>query len=487
MNLESEQASSPVKYWLNSMIYIGATVIEKSLSFFMLLFYTDYITTEELGIATVILSISTIYELIFRFSVDEAFARFWFDAKNKDDKSKILFGTAAIMVMAGVIGLVLLLLLNKILIVPFLSTKLPYKYILLCALFSIQPIPYNVLLKKLRIEERAKAYGACVIVASAVFVGSIYVFVIRLGMQSFGYLLAYEVKMALMCFVSLVMIFYGQKLKPDKNIIKELLAYALPIMPHLISTWGMSYVNRIIIGLVVDLSAVGIYNTMNTLGTMVAMLSIAVMYVFQPWVYRELEKGQKAEKSIKKYVAWATSAFTLVGLCLSMIIPELVHCFINASYWSGIPLVSVIIASSNLAFMGNMITYIMYYDKSLLKYVSLTTFCGAIVNILLTYFMGKYLGVMGAAVAYLISHIFTTEMKRVIIIKKKQMNVLYISQYALALAAGITGSLCGYYDLNLIIRIAIVFVVAFAYLIWYREPIEDFWKGIKVKKEEQGL
>ncbi|MDD4593358.1 MAG: hypothetical protein PHG06_23520, partial [Parabacteroides sp.] len=166
MNLESEQASSPVKYWLNSMIYIGATIIEKSLSFFMLLFYTDYITTEELGIATVILSISTIYELIFRFSVDEAFARFWFDAKNKDDKSKILFGTAAIMVMAGVIGLVLLLLLNKILIVPFLSTKLPYKYILLCALVSIQPIPYNVLLKKLRIEERAKAYGACVIVAS---------------------------------------------------------------------------------------------------------------------------------------------------------------------------------------------------------------------------------------------------------------------------------------------------------------------------------
>lgn len=461
----------------NTIYYISGTVIQKAISFVMILLYTEYLSPAELGLANIILSISTVYELIFRFAMDEAYAKFWFE--NRDDtteREKVSGSIVLSSIISCLGGGILLLAFSNILIKPFLPESMPLRYVMICVALAVLPIPFSIFQKKLRIEEKAKKYAIYSLLSTILTVIGATIFVIILGWGGYGYLLALATASIISFIISYFNLTYGVIKIYDRTNIKQLYCYAIPLVPHFISTWGMTYFNRIAIGKILDTFSVGVYNVMNNIGMIVSMLSISVTYVFQPWVYQQLERGEVGNKRIKRVIELTTVAFTIAGLTISLFSIEFVHLFINERYWGGIPLISIIVAASNIAFIGNMITYIMYYNIKTVKSISRITMSGAILNIILTVILGNFFGLYGAAIAFLISNSYLTEIKRYAISKRTGLNPFNKRIYLLI---GITTIICfesALNETNVIIRILIFGFILGSLLFLNR-------KNIKMVKE----
>jgi len=106
------------------------------------------------------------------------------------------------------------------------------------------------------------------------------------------------------------------------------------------------------------------------------------------------------------YFVLVSSALTLV---LSLFIEDLVkirvlgHSLINSSYWSGLPIVPVVLAG--YVFLGiynNLIAGI--YIKEKTQYLPAITFVGALLNVVVNFILIPRLGMMGAALATLVAY-----------------------------------------------------------------------------------
>lgn len=258
----------------------------------------------------------------------------------------------------------------------------------------------------------------------------------------------------------------------NKNIVKKMLSYSIPIIPSSISLWIVNLSDRLIIIQYLGASSNGIYAAANKIpnlcGTVYAIFNLA---------WTEVAARTVDDKDRNEYytLLYNTLFSILVGIFLLMIVasPIIFNLLINQKFSEGsmqVPILFMgVFFSSLVSFYGGV-----YVALQKTKQVGISSFIGAllntVINLILVNKYGLYAASISTVLSYFLIYVYRKyDLKKMVVIKYNQK--ITIASYT---------SLCfviALYYLNNIALFTVGSLVALIYNIYFNLPV--FMKGIR--------
>lgn len=189
----------------------------------------------------------------------------------------------------------------------------------------------------------------------------------------------------------------------QKGLIKEMMLFALPLIPNGICWWISSFMDRVMIVSMVGTAANGLYAAAHKIPS---LLSVVVTIFFQAWQVSANEEFNK--KDIAQFygkIFHQISACVFILSSLLILFSRLINSiFLGADYQSAWlympPLVLSMTFFSFAQFLGSI-----YSANKKTKMAFVTNFIGVVVNVSLNTLLIPLVGTMGAAIATAFSYL----------------------------------------------------------------------------------
>lgn len=376
----------------NSGIFAIANLGSHLISFLLVRFYTELLSSEQYG--TIDFMVTTISMLIpfLTISIVEAVLRFSIDSTDK----RSVFTNGLIVTIVGnfffcTIGPL------------FFRNTIYEQYFVWMAVLVLGTSIDNVVAQFVRGIGDVKAFAIAGVLKTLTTVLSNLLFLLVLGWKIEGYMLS----LIFAEFVSFL--FLSIKVKLHKYIqatintpvMKDMVSYSLPLMPNSLSWWVMNAADKYVIFAFLGVAANGMYAVAHKMPT---LINICNNLFFQAWQLSAVEESESAEKNgfySNVFSALAMVLFLAAALLLAFIKP-LMQMLVSSDYgdvWIYSPfLIIAMVFSVFSSFLGT--NYVaMKKTKGAFK----TTVFGAVINLILNLLLTKPFGINGAAFATMFS------------------------------------------------------------------------------------
>lgn len=180
-----------------------------------------------------------------------------------------------------------------------------------------------------------------------------------------------------------------------------MIIYSLPLMPSSLAWWVMNASDKYMLIAFIGIQANGLYAVAHKLPT---LINLCNSLFFQAWQLSAVEESDSNSKQTFYTNVFNTLAMVLLIVCsvLLLIMKPLMHVLVSSDYgeaWKLTPfLVISMVFSAFSSFIGTNYT-VTKKTGGALK----TTIIGALVNVVLNYFLIKAWGINGAAFATMVS------------------------------------------------------------------------------------
>lgn len=383
------------KRLFRNLFVIGVgTVISKVTQYVVLAFCTYWMTTGEYGIADLCASTSALLVPIVTIDIAQAAFRF---SKNDNRSGLITFG-----MLISFLGPSLCFLLLPL---SHLFPRVGEYWAAISFLVLMESL-YGVLKEYTRGNERSKTYVAGGIINAAVQVVAclLFVYVFKMGVE--GYIFA----LVAGYFFEIVFLFFALRVfsmlrfsSISKSEVKEYLKFSLPLMPNTLMWWIISVSDRYFILFMIGDSATGIYSVAAKIP---ALVSIVSTLFFKAW-----EISAISEKSSSDRGRYSSDMFERISLLVALsisalfvLLRALLKIMVSSEFFESWQFATVLIAAAGYASCQSFVGTTYTVEKDSIGCLKTTCFT-AVVNILLNLLMIHLFGIMGAAVATLISYI----------------------------------------------------------------------------------
>lgn len=177
------------------------------------------------------------------------------------------------------------------------------------------------------------------------------------------------------------------------------LRFNIPLVPHYLSFVVLSNSDRIMIERMVGKSESGIYSLAYAVASIMTVFHIALMGAISPWMYQKM-KSQDITK-IKKIIYPCLGLMAGANIILICLAPEIIRIFAPASYYEAIWVVPPVAMSVFFVFLFDVFSkFEFFFEKT--KYIMIASVFGAVLNIVLNYFLINQFGYMAAGYTTLI-------------------------------------------------------------------------------------
>lgn len=420
--------SDKKKVLANSLMYTSGNILLRFFSFLLIPLYTAFLVPEQYGIVNLAFGFVNVFSCIIMMGLQYSVVRFYADFKH--DKNKVAQLISTIICVVSIIGsmMVVILILSNNLWNNLLFKRIAFlPVVLLAILISFVSALYNLYQESLKGMQQAKKSVLLSYVFFLLMLGSNILTVVVLKQGATGILtstFAINLLMVLMMIIDL----RKQKLLYfciNKDILKQLLKYSLPLLPHSLSFNISNFFTRIIINSKMTASMLGFYSLASQFGGVADVVSNSVQSAFQPWLFSKLNETSNNNQNydeIRNLTSQLLWLYGLIYLVIGAFAEEAINIMTNIEYhsaWTYVPLLIMSVAiKSPLHFYQNF----MYYHKEMSKYIFLCTMAGCFLSMLLVWFMIPIWGVYGAILADIIALIL-----RLFITKSmlKHKNTIY--------------------------------------------------------------
>lgn len=262
----------------------------------------------------------------------------------------------------------------------------------------------------------SQTYVYIILVSFIIFIGG------TLTNAAIGYLIAQLLVLLIMGLVIIRNI--GFKI-PKFNYFKEYLSFGLPTIPSMFSYWIVDSSDRYIIGLLLGTAFVGYYNPGYMLGSIIMMLIAPISVIIIPVLSKHYEENNVNEVrkhlkySLKYYLAIAIPSvvgisFLSKNLLLFLTTPDIA---INGFIITPFTALSALFYGIFVIFSQIIIL------KKETKILGSAWLIAAILNIILNLFLIPYLGILGAAIATLISYMLASSFSIIYSIRNFKFDI----------------------------------------------------------------
>lgn len=481
--------SSSKRLLKNSGIYAVVQVLQKCIGFILIPVYMTVLTPTENGIVTSTTAVVSFLGILYTLALNSAVVRFYVDYKEDEDKLKEFWGTCiTFIILNSLVVTIILFLLRNILLGPILKGIPFFPYIAIGMVsIALNPI-YTVFQSTLQAKEESRRYGANNFIYFLTNLSLTILFVVIFRFGALGIISA----LALTDFIFFIYTIYKFiptiKVTIKKYYLKKALKYSLPLLPHSLSGWAISMIDRLFLNNQVGTDVAGVYGLGSQFANIINVLAAAVNQAYVPWFFERMKDKEKNEAEIVKMSEVITIFYCILAMGMSLFGPEVIKVLPKNGYdeaWKAIPLLS-------FAFVFNGIYYFfvnpLFYNKKGVKYIAIGTFTSAILNSILNmYFIPKY-SIVGAGLASMLSMMVACILIYFISQKIEPIKFNIIKLFSIAfffLAVGLLSFVLqgNSFIFNVIIKCIIVLVVFILIFLRYKDEILSIIKNIKnIKK-----
>lgn len=403
----------------NFLFYGGLSVLQKALPFITLPIITKMLPdTSSYGIADMFnLIISFGSAVVILGMYDAIFREFFEDKENIKYQKEVTSTGLNIVLISSSVALILILLFDKQLSFYLFEDIKYQKLIVLSGIGILISSLNSIIIAPTRMRNQRKIFFITGI--SFPLIG----FLITYFCIKIGY--TYEALIygtILMNSISLVVFFllnhkdFSLKIF-NKKVARELFKIGIPLVPTFLIYWVFNSMDRVMINKMIGSGELGIYSV----GSKVSSVSQLIYSAFAGgWGYFSFST-MKDEKQVKLI----SSTFEYLGIIsfVAFIISKpfispVFYFFFTGDYVRGQEVFSYLFLSPLILMLFQTIgSQVIIIKKSYLSTLILSV--GAVVNIILNYYLIKFFGIKGAAFSTLMSYIVSTFLLGYICLKKE--------------------------------------------------------------------
>ena len=393
----------------NSTIYAGANLLQRFFAFLLLPLYTRYLTPESYGIIAVVTALSMTLGMVLNLSFSGAITRFHFEYKDSE-KLKEFRGTLLIFVsLFSLFVGGLLLLVGEYFFAPLLGDVPFWPYMAVGVAGAIFFPIYDLFLSAVQVEERSKRFAWVTISNFIVRAGIAITLVVGAGMQAEGPLIATAVTTILYAILALFLIKPTISFTFKAVYLKEALSYSLPLLPHTLVTQIKHITDKLFLNSMVNTASAGIYNLGFHIGSLTAIVAIAANRAFIPPFMSAMKSGNRKElEELEELASLLVYLYVMISLFMSFFAKEIVTVLATKYYIDGfvvIPFIAFSFAARGIYFL---FVNTLFYHKKATKFVVIGSATGMVINVVFNWFFIRWWGLVGAAIATMLSQVITT-------------------------------------------------------------------------------
>jgi len=342
--------------------------------------------------------------------LDYATTRFLAPEKDKEKVSKHFSSILATTSLIALAVSVLLFILSKPLATAVFGGADATFYIQISALLVFLTAIDQIMLNYFVGFQQIRRYSIFLILQTVGEVALICYLVLS-GFGLFGAIISLLIAGALTSVIGFLWIRADIKIsKPSFSAIKPYLPYTLPLLPTILCYWFISLGDRYVIGYFMGASAVGIYSAAYGLGAVLAFFHVPLGSVLFPAMVKSYENNKVPE--VKTYLSYSLKLFLLLAipsfLGLSLLSKSLLVTLATSEFAEAYMVVSIVALATLLFHCSSFNTYVLNLFKETKK-VGIVFGASALINVILNIILVPLMGIVGAAVATLVTfmvHLF---------------------------------------------------------------------------------
>ena len=371
----------------DTLVFAIGGVGSKLILFLLVPLYTNYLTTEEYGIADLIFTISqfvvpfvgvVIYDAVMRFGLSK-----------EEQKEDVLLCSLVVFVFGTV---------ATIIITPLLGLYEPVaKWKWHLCIYVIITIFLYIEMNYIKASGNNKLYAVMSIIQTLfmALLNILFIVVVPLGVD--GYVIA-NIASTLVAAIGIFMfggIFQGiRKAKFSSVLLKKMLLFSAPLILNNISWWVIFSANKIVVEIVLGASVLGIYTVASKIPS---LINILISVFQQSWgisTIKEIESSNDSKFYTDILNAFSFLAF-LMSIGLILIIKPLMTVYVGVDFVSSWRYVPLLLASATFSALSS---YYASFYSALKKSLNnmFTTLVAATISIFTTLLLIKNVGLWGA-------------------------------------------------------------------------------------------
>ena len=216
---------------------------------------------------------------------------------------------------------------------------------------------------------------------------------------------------------------YKLKFRIDKNHIRDGLAFGAPLIVYVFAQSMIDLSDRYFIAEMVGVEYAGIYNIAYKFGMINFFLFKFFQQAWNPHMFEVLEKGSTSKKlGLIKQTLFISLGILFLAFLVALIAPIYVRIFLAEEYHVAIPVIPWICAAYGFRSIYGLNSGFIFFKKRTV-HLSTLTLINALINLVLNYFLILEYGFIGAAIATLITFIFSNLLLILLMVKDYRSEI----------------------------------------------------------------
>lgn len=393
----------------NALIYILSDGITKALSFLILPFVSFYLIPEQLGIAANFDVLQSILMLLAGQAIVNALPYFYYD-RSREEIGLLVSNLLFIIIAVNLCFLIIILLIYG-LIDEYLHIGLFLQLLTLISVIANLLLSINLILY--RLEEKPFVFLKLQLLQSLIYVFLLILLVVCLRKEALGKIYSAVFSCSIVCLLHIYLLYKRGYLiwKIDRNSIGELLRFGIPLLPHSLSFWIKSGMDKILLTTFCGLSVNGLYSMAMSFWAIYSIFKVAFDNAYIPYLQKRISKmtfdNQKAEKKQLVRISYIiSSVFFLLFFVVMFICWILIQYVLSDLYRDSFQFIPWILFSLTIYSFYSLVVQYPYTAKKTLG-LGIITFSGSIIQLLLTFVLVRMLGADGIKYSLVIGALVT--------------------------------------------------------------------------------
>lgn len=381
----------------NTAIITIGKICTQLITFLLLPVYTALLSTEEYGIVDLLNTFVSLLLPIVTLQMEQSLFRYLIDVRENEKEKKNVISTAVISVIVqSAIYLAVFTLISG-----FIHNE--YKFFL--ATNVVACIISSIMLQISRgLGDNSKyAIGSFISATSMILFNILFIIVFKLG--AYGMLLA-NLLSNLLCGVYIFVVKRLYKYIAikgfDKNTLKKMWKYSIPLIPNALSWWVFNASDRVIVSWILSVGANGILSVANKFPS----VFITIYNIFS-MTWTESASMHINDEDRNEFFSniMNTAIKVFSAMCFGIIacMPFVFKIMIDAKFGEAYNLIPILMIAALCNVVVGLIGAI-YVAKKKTKEVAKISIYSAIINIVTHLLLIKFIGLYAAAISTLVAY-----------------------------------------------------------------------------------
>lgn len=406
------QKSSHVKeLFSQTLVYGLGIILNKSVGFLLLPLYTKYFPPEQIGLFTLVQSISFFLMTVYMLGMETAFMKFFIAEKKVYDKSLVYSSTIYFLTFTSLVFSSLVYL-NADSIASLFKFSEASESIMLIKILSLLMLTdtlsrFPLLLFRAELNSKTYAYVNLLSFFVNVFCSITFIVILHKGIESIFYSYIISVIVTFICGLILTKKYIVLRISFQK--LKQMLIFGNKFIYIGFFVLLIDISDRFFLKYFYDESIVGIYSANYRLASVMGFLIASFKFSWTPY-FLNLSDEPENKKIVSSIFTYFVFAGLLMFLIFSLLINQFVKInlfgfeFLNEKYWEGLKIVPIVLLAYFFSGAYSTLNAAPFFKNKTIA-ILMITLSGLIINTLFNCLLIPALDITGAALSTLITYL----------------------------------------------------------------------------------